>query len=162
MSAVHVEIVLNEELYEKLLVELDLSGRRPALVLNHPGFARGTNASEGVAALRGMYDPRTHTVYVANAAHGVPRERLIEATRHLTDTFLHEMRHAHQHTHWTPEMFGTGRSGGDDYHDSFEELDANAWAEFAYPMFKGVLRLQRRPVGGRSGFGRMTERAGRG
>lgn len=157
----HIEVVVNDKLYEKLVKELDLSERPPALSLNHSGFASGTNVSNGTVEVRGVYDPSTHTVYVSTGNAALQRERIIETTKHLLVTFLHEMRHAHQHVHWGSDKFGLPEDGWHSYWDSREEVDARAWSEGAAENYKGLVRISRRKVGGVSGLGRMSQRAAR-
>lgn len=161
MTPQHIEVVINEELYAKLLAELELEARPPALSLNHSGFASGTNLAKRTVEVRGVYSPATHTVYVSTGNAALQRERIIESTKHLLVTFLHEMRHAHQHVHWGSEKFGLPEDGGHSYWDSREEVDARAWSEGAAENYKGLVRISRRPVGGMSGLGRMSQRAAR-
>lgn len=159
MSAQHIEIVLDDAMFQSVLEELELTERPPSIVLNHPGFASNTTYSKKTAEVRGVYDPSDHTVYVSNGNKSLQRERLIETTTHLLVSFLHELRHAHQHTHWAQEELAGGTELG--YWESHKEVDARAWSEGAAQKYKGLIRVQRRPVGGRTGFQRMSERAGR-
>jgi hypothetical protein len=51
--------------------------------------------------------------------------------------------------------------GDGTYDGSHIEIDANAWADGAAAKYRGLVRIKRRPVGGRTGFGRMSDRASR-
>jgi hypothetical protein len=155
---VHVKIELDEEVLARAIRELGLR-RPPKFILSDRGYARNTNMGAGLQQFRGLYEPRTNTVRIASQHESSQRERLIELTKHVKVTVLHELRHAWQRENWSPEYLIEAAKG--DYGEQIQEQDADAWAEYAAPMFAGLVKITRRPVGGKTGFGRMEQRGGK-
>lgn len=152
---VHVKIELDEEVLARVVRELGLRNP-PGFILNDRGGGRNTSA--GRIAYRGLYDGANNLVRIASQHQSSQRERLIELTKHTKVTVLHELRHAWQRENWSAEYQREAAKGP--YHERIEEQDAEAWAEYAAPMFPGLVKVTRRPVGGKTGFGRMEQRSG--
>jgi hypothetical protein len=156
MATMHVKIELDADTLARAIKELKLT-TPPKFVLNHSGVARNTNAGKGEQQVRGLYSPKTNIVSIASQRPSSSQERLIELTRHVSFTVLHELRHAYQREYWTVEQH-MENSMVEDYHMKPEEIDANLWAEYARPKYLGLVKITRRPVGGKTAFQRLSSR----
>jgi hypothetical protein len=155
MATMHVKIELDADTLARAIKELKLTNA-PKFVLNHSGVARNTTAGKGEQQVRGLYSPMTNIVSIASQRPEHSRERLIELTRHVSFTVLHELRHAYQREYWTVEQ--KMECEAYDYAQRPDEIDANLWAEYARPKYLGLVKITRRPVGGKTAFQRLGSR----
>lgn len=156
LMAARISIELDENVLELALGELELLDKRPTFTLNHSGQFLGFNDKFG--HVRGMYDAATHHISLATQHEQYEREGFYVMTKHFRFTLLHELRHAHQQTHWTAAQLIEARRGP--YEFRIEEIDANQWADYAMPKFVGVVRVQRQRIG-KSGFGSLSAHTNR-
>lgn len=152
----HVNVELDESILAEVIRELKLANP-PTITLNHNGLVTAENNNAGAGEVRGLYSPAKNHVTIATANPSSQRERQIELAKHLRFTVLHELRHAWQRENWDDRTAAAMRDGT--YFDSGEEQDANAWAEYAMPKYAGLVKVTRRPVGGRTGFQRLGKGA---
>lgn len=149
-ARISIELAQNE--LDQIISELELSNP-PSFTLNHSGkFARDAISVDG--KVRGSFDPTTNHVTVTTQGESYEKEGLYVLTKHIRFTVLHELRHAWQREHWTEEQKIHGRQGP--YHLRPEEIDANAWADYASGKFR-LVKVTRQQVG-RSGLSRLSER----
>ena len=150
-----VSITLGETDFRHALQELEIDQNPPDMILNYSGHHPELSKQHGV--VRSVYVPSDHHILITTQGEAFEREGLLVMTKHLRFTVLHELRHAHQHTHWSAEQLIEARRGP--YELRGVELDANAWADYAMPIYPGLVIVKRQQVG-KSGFARMNERAG--
>lgn len=148
--AARVSIELDEKLLADAISELELKNA-PTFTLNDSGRSHAEHER-----VRGVYHPATNHITITSQGESYTREGLYVLTKHVRFTVLHELRHAWQREHWSPEQQRLGAAG--DYADRIEEQDANAWADYASPKYRGLVVITRTPVG-KSGFARLSERA---
>jgi hypothetical protein len=157
MSAAHVTIKLDADLLAQLVAELELSNP-PSFTLNHSGQLSGVRIG-GETKVRGSYHHATNHVTVTSQGSSYEREGLYVLTKHVRFTVLHELRHAWQREHWTKEQQIAGSQG--DYAHRHEEIDANQWADYAMPAYRGLVTIKRTQVG-KSGFSSLDRVARKG
>jgi len=153
--AAHITIEMNHEILCQVIGELELSNP-PTLALNHSG--RIAN-SGGFPKIRGSYNPPNNHVTITSQGESYEREGLYVLTKHVRFTVLHELRHAWQREHWTEEQQIAARQGA--YHERLEEIDANQWADYASPKYRGLITIKRTRVG-KSGFASLDRVARKG
>jgi hypothetical protein len=149
---VRVSIELDEDVLAAVIEELKLSNP-PTFTLNSRGKVNPEGNTGRFSEIRGLYDPATNHVTVAAARPEHSREGLYVLTKHLRHTVLHELRHAWQREHWTAEQ--KRRAGEGEYELRIEERDANDWAAYASPKYRGLVRVSRTQVG-KSGFSQLS------
>jgi len=147
--AAHVTIEMNETVLAQAYEELKLSNP-PSFTLNHSGKYADISKDQKV---RGMYHGDTNHVDITSQGDSNEREGLYVLTKHIRFTVLHELRHAWQREHWTPEQKTLGHQGN--YAQRIEEIDANEWARYASQKYRGLVTIKRRQVG-TSGFSRLS------
>jgi hypothetical protein len=152
----HVEVELDESVLADAIRELGLN-EPPTFTLNHNGKVSASKNSGGFLEVRGLYSPSKNNVTIATATETAQRERIPELAKHLRFTVLHELRHAWQRENWSGEYAEQMAAGP--YFMRGEEIDANEWAEYAMPLFPGLVKVKRRPVGGKTGFQRLGKGA---
>lgn len=152
----HVTVELDDNILQLVIGELELKNA-PSFTLNHSGqyTGRRDNPNEQV---RGSYDQLHNHVNITSQGESYEREGLYVLTKHLRFTVLHELRHAWQREHWTAEQQERARQGP--YQFRHEEIDANTWAEYAMPKYRGLVRVTRQQVG-KSGFARLSAHTNR-
>lgn len=150
-----VSIELDDNILQLVIGELELNNP-PSFTLNHSGQLPGVRIKN--ATIRGSYDAATNTVTITSQGEAYEREGLYVLTKHVRFTALHELRHAWQREHWTPEQLERARQGP--YALRHEEIDANCWAEYAMPKYRGLIRINRQQVG-KSGFARLSAHTNR-
>lgn len=153
--AARVSIEMDENILALVIQELNLSNP-PSFTLNHSGFHPDLKVEHG--KVRGAYHSPTNHVTITSQGESYEREGLYVLTKHVRFTVLHELRHAWQREHWTPEQQERARQGA--YSSRHEEIDANTWAEYAMPKYRGLVRITRQRVG-RSGFARLSAHTNR-
>lgn len=151
-QAVHVRIELNPEVLAAVVAELELKNA-PTFRLHSTGKLK---TKDGFGNYRGLYEPAKNHVTIANGFDAYARERQTELVKHLSFTVLHELRHAWQRENWDADTKQAMAAGP--YAIRGEELDANAWAEYAQPKYRGLVTVTRRPVGGVSRFAKFSQR----
>lgn len=152
-----VSVEMNEEILADVIAELELSNP-PSFTMNHSGkFARNEVSVNG--KVRGSYHPGTNHVTITSQGESFEKEGLYVLTRHLRFTVLHELRHAWQREHWTEEERIKAAQGP--YDLRHEEIDANQWAEYAMPKYRGLVKVNRQRVG-KSGFASLDRQARKG
>ena len=145
--AAHVTIELDSETLEDVICELELSNP-PTFALNHSGRLSGVRVRDN-QQVRGSYHGASNHVTITSQGSSYEREGLFVLTKHVRFTVLHELRHAWQREHWTEEQQIAGRLGS--YEFRLEETDANSWADYAMPKYRGLVTIKRTQVG-KSGF----------
>lgn len=155
--AAHVTISLDADILAQLIAELELSNP-PTFALNHSGHLSGVRLGNNMQ-VRGSFDHGTNHVTVTSQGSSYEREGLYILTKHVRFTVLHELRHAWQREHWTKEQQIAGRQG--DYTHRGEEIDANQWADYAMPAYRGLVTIKRTQVG-KSGFSSLDRVARKG
>lgn len=147
-----VAITLNEDVLRRVIAELELQNA-PTFTLNSNGRVAPEGNTGRFSEIRGLYDPGSNHVTIAAARPEHSREGLYVLTKHLRHTILHELRHAWQREKWSPAEKARAAEGP--YEFRREEIDANEWAEYASPKFKGLVTVTRTQVG-QSGFARLS------
>lgn len=151
----HVSIEMDFEILCQVIGELELSNP-PTFALNHSGQLSGVRTN---AHVRGSYHQASNHVTVTSQGSSYEREGLYVLTKHIRFTVLHELRHAWQREHWTEEQLIAGQQG--DYAHRLEETDANQWADYAMPKYRGLVNIKRTQVG-KSGFSSLDRVARKG
>lgn len=144
-----VSIELDEAVLAQIIAELELSDP-PTFTLN----GSSTTQKFDGAKVRGYYSPADNHVSISTQGESYEKEGLVVLTKHIRFTVLHELRHAWQREHWTDEQKALGSIGP--YNLRPEELDANAWADYASPKYRGIVRVKKTQVG-KSGFSRLSD-----
>jgi len=155
MSIARIDLQLDEATLHTVFAELRLTNP-PSFTLNASGHADPNKNNAGTKMFRGMYHPTNNHIEIGTQGASFSKESLFILTKHLRFTVLHELRHAWQRENWSESEQAIAADG--DYESQPQEIDANAWAEYASPKYKSLVVVRRNQVG-QSGFGRLGQAA---
>lgn len=137
------EVTINQVVFDRLCADLNV---RPIPVLFEEMIEKDPMEDERTytygdprANVLGIYERSRIRIFLHKKRIGriVSDNKRKKIERQIVETFLHEMRHHHQHVHRTMP----GRTKGEDYYTHPTEVDARAYAKRAWSRYKKLVTI---------------------
>jgi hypothetical protein len=140
LAPARLDVQIDKDVLTDVFAALGLSDTPPSITYNATKIAKDKNGEDW-----GMYDAVKNHIYIFCLPESFQKLPLKKLQPLIRDTLLHEIRHAYQQKHWSPERMERARQGG--YRVRGVEKDARKWALDNSPKFKGLVKVRRQQVG---------------